>query len=104
MLAITGGSKEGHGHGWSMVLVDAEGHFARACSEALLLCGSSWVAKWCGKGLAVCVLCEWDMPPTAVMRFVADNLCATFGAHGAGPSHCMWVNTVRRKYAAFLEA
>ena len=87
-----------------MVLVDADGVFVRTCSGALLLCGSSWVAEWCGKGLAVCVLHELGVPPDAVLGFVADNMSATFGTDGGGPSRCIWVNMVRRECAAFLEA
>ena len=89
LLAITDGSIEGDRHGWSVVPVDANGVFARACWGALLLFGSSWVAEWCGKGLAVCVLRELDVPPTAVLGFVADNVSATFGADGGGPSRCI---------------
>ena len=64
------------------MLVDADGVFARTCSGALRPCGSSWVAEWCGKGLAACVLCELDVPPTAVLGFLADNVSATFGVDG----------------------
>ena len=66
------------------MLVDADGVFARASSGALLLFGSSWVAEWCGKGLAVCVLCELGVAPDTVLGFVADNVSATFGADGGG--------------------
>ena len=38
-----------------------------------------------------------------MLGFVADNVSATLGADGGGPSRCVWVDTVRREYAAFLE-
>ena len=41
VLAIRDGSREGDRHGWSVVLGDADGVFARTCSGALLLGGSS---------------------------------------------------------------
>ena len=108
--ASTDGSKEGDRHGWSAVLVDTDGVFVRLCLGALLLCGSSWVAEWCGKGLAVCVLCELGVPPDTVLGFVADNVSATFGADGyvafleAGATHEYYVpaqhDTLRRDLVA----
>ena len=77
---------------------------SHVCLGALLLCGSSWVAEWCGKGLAACVLRELGVPPDTVLGFVADDVSATFGADGGCPPRCMWLNTVRHEYAALVEA
>ena len=52
----------------------------------------------------MCLLRELGVPPDAVLGFVADNVSATFGADGGGPSLCVWVHMARCEYAVFLEA
>ena len=83
MLEIADGSKEDDKHGWSVVLEDVDGVFARACSGALLLCGPLGARDGAAKDWR-CVLCELGVPREALLGFVADNVSTTFGADGGG--------------------
>ena len=102
VLAVTDGSQDGAAHGWAVVLVDALGIFAWACSGTLLSCGSSWVAEWRAKSRAVWLLRPLSVAVSDVLGFVADNLAASFDLCGGKPSWCVWVDAVRLDYASFL--
>ena len=43
-----------------------------------------------------------DIAPRDVCGTIADNLATSFGTTGGSPSHCVWVDAIRRHYASYL--
>ena len=102
IIVVTDGSQEEKARGWAVVLIDSVGIVACAHSGALLWYGSSWAAEWCAKGLALWLLQHLSIAPDVVCGTIADKLAASFGASGGSPSHCVWVEAIRRQYTSYL--
>ena len=97
---VTDGSRDGDLVGWSAVIVSPKGVVAEAWSWCAMVGASLWVAKWCGKPLALWLLGELGLPLSPVRSFVVDNTWATYGEDGSRASHYTWVDTLRLQYAA----
>ena len=78
------------------------GVMAEAWSGCAMVGASSWVAKWCGKALALWLLGELGVPPKSVRSFMADNTGATYGEDSGRTSRCPWGDVLRLRCTAAL--
>ena len=102
VIVITPGSQAEQARGWAVVLMDPVGIVASAHSGALIWCGFSTAAAWCAKELALWLLQTLDIAPKDLCGIIADNLASSFGTTGGSPSHCVWVDAMRRHYGSSL--
>ena len=61
---------------------------------------SSWVAKWCGKTLALWLLSVLGVPFTSIRSLVVDNIGATYAEDGSHASRCPSFHVLCLRYAA----